>query len=654
MPPKVTQPIPQVLSHRPDGVSSGSVASVAPVVLPKPVSKITPPPQPGAFRPAAKPFPKMPVPVRQGPPLGRRIVLTPPITVRNLSEKLGIKVNELIGKLINHNIMARINDVLTEEAILLLALEYNYEIELEKPRDIVKELVGKATDEEVATDLLPRAPVVVLMGHVDHGKTSLLDKIRTTRVAQNEAGGITQHIGAHEVMINNKKVVFLDTPGHEAFTAMRARGANVTDIVILVVAADDGVMPQTEEALSHARAANVPVIVAINKIDKKEANPIKVRQQLAHLGLIPEEWGGKTIFIEVSALTGQGIAHLLEMLILQAEILELKANPKRPASGTILEARLTDDYGVLATGLVQNGTLRRGDPIVCGTTFGKVRVMLNDRGQRIDETGPTTPVLLAGLTELPEVGDKFYVVEDSAQSRIIAENEQTKRQSVTGVPAHITLETLYQHIERDKIKEVKIVLKGDVQGSVEVLAGLLVGFSTPEVRLRIIHHGVGNISESDILLADASDALIVGFQVSVDERVQTLAQAKGVEIKTYNVIYRLTEEIKLALQGMLEPEKTEKVTAYLLVKEVFSISSIGTIAGCLVNNGTIERNNLVRIKRDKKIIFEGKIGSLKRFKEDVREVPTGMECGIKVDGFDKVQPGDIIEAYRIEEKARTL
>ncbi|MBI4833872.1 MAG: translation initiation factor IF-2 [Planctomycetes bacterium] len=604
--------------------------------------------QSGSALPSIK---KPVVPVKKTPE--RKIVVSLPVTVREISEKIGVKANQLIGKLMNHKIMLNVNDSLSEDALILIGLELNYEIEIRKEKDVFKDVVK--IEDEKAENLVARPPVVVIMGHVDHGKTTLLDKIRSADVAAHEAGEITQHLGAYQTTVNNRKITFLDTPGHEAFTNMRARGANVTDIAVLVVAADDGVMPQTEEAISHLKAAKVPVIVAINKIDKKEANLIKVKQQLASAELISEEWGGKTIFAEVSAVTGQGVKELLEMLLLQADMLELKANPKRKAVGTVLESRLTENYGPWATVLIQNGTLHKGDAVLCGATYGKIRSLYDDKLNQISEASPATPVGITGLEALPEVGDKLYAMEDVKTAKEKAEEIQEERKLSKAVPAkHLTMENLFSQLEAGKTKEFRIILKTDVKGSLEVLNNLLSTLSNDEVKISVIHSGVGGITESDILLADASDAIVVGFNIIADDKNKALAQDRGVQLKSYDIIYHLIEDMKLALEGMLKPEKVEVVTAHLTVRSLFKISRFGTIAGCMVADGKIERSNLVRLKRGGQILFEGKIDSLKRFKDDVREVAQGYECGVKLAGFDDIQVGDVIESYRIEEKSRKL
>ncbi|MBI5366269.1 MAG: translation initiation factor IF-2, partial [Planctomycetes bacterium] len=510
--------------------------------------------------------------------------------------------------------------------------------------------------QDKAEDLSTRAPVVTILGHVDHGKTSLLDRIRSANVAAGEAGGITQHIGAYRIKTKEgKPIVFLDTPGHEAFTKMRARGANVTDLAILVVAADDGVMPQTEEAYSHAKAAGAKVLVAMNKIDKPGAKADRVKHQLATLGLISDEWGGGTVICEVSALTGQGIEHLLEMIVLEADMLELKANPSRLATGVVLEARQSEGRGNVAHVLVQNGTLHKSDQFVCGRAFGKVRDLIDDQGTLLEEAGPSTPVEISGLNTLPDAGDRFFVVKDLATAREVAEGRERKsRETQMLERRHVTLENLFSQIEGGKVKELRIILKADVKGSLEVLSHQLGSIGTSEVKVRLIHNAIGNVGESDVLLADASDAIVIGFHVGMDEQVRALTQVKGVDVRMYEVIYKIIEDLHAACEGLLEPEKIEVVTGHAMVKEVFRISRIGNVAGCMVADGKVERSNSVRVKRDGKVLWEGKLGSLKRVKDDVKEVAEGFECGIKLDGHDDVQRGDVLETFAIQTVARKL
>lgn len=585
-------------------------------------------------------------------PVERKIIVSSRITLKELCEKIGIRANLIIKKLMEHDIMIQINDYLSEDALILIGLEFDHDIICEKSKDVTSQLIHTTSDKP--EDLKLRPPVVTFMGHVDHGKTSLMDKIRSSNVASTEAGYITQHLGAYEVEINNKRIVLLDTPGHEAFTKMRSRGANVTDIVIVVVAADDGVMPQTEEAISHARAANLPIIVVINKIDKPDANLHKVKQQLSSLELVTEEWGGKTIFSEVSALTGQGISHLLEMILLQAEMMELKANPNRRAYGTVLEAKLTESQGPLITFLVQNGTLKIGDIITCGGTHGKIRAMFNSHSKNIFEAGPVTLVQVSGVAELPMAGDKFYVVESIQTSAELSEAHKERKKDTVNTSQHTTLDNLYDKLAQSQMKEIKIILKTDVQGSLEVISQLLNSFSYKEVKTKIIHKGAGQINESDVLLADVSDAIIIGFNNSIEERAKNLASEHGIEIKIYNVIYEIIENMKLALEGLLEPEKKEVTVGKISVRSIFKISRFGNIAGCFVTEGKIERSCLVRVCRNNNILYTGKISSLKRFKDDVREVNTGFECGLRIEGFDDINVGDIIEAFQIEKQLKKL
>ncbi len=585
-----------------------------------------------------------------------RVVMELPITVKDLSAKLGIRANEIITKLLlEHNIRATINQILSEDIVKLLGIEYGVEIAIRKSEAAEDHgyLIEKLP--EKAEDVVHRAPIVTFLGHVDHGKTSLLDCIRQTNVAAGEVGGITQHIGAYKVEMNGKPIVFLDTPGHEAFTAMRARGANITDIVVLVVAADDGVMPQTEEALNHAKAATVPIVVALNKIDKPGINPLRVKQQLASLDLAPEEWGGKTQFVETSAVSKRGIDTLLERLLLEAEILELKANPKNPARGVVLEAHLSEGRGVVANVLIQDGTLRQGDVILCGKTFGRVRLITTDRGKEIKEAGPSTPVSVSDFSEVPEAGDKFYVVSDIQKARDVAEERVMKvRETSLAKHQHVTLDSLYSKIAEGKVKEIKVILKADYKGSVEVLKKALEELSTAEIKVKILHCGVGGITESDVLLADASDAIVIGFYVTTEDRARIQAEEKGVDIRLYKIIYDATNEIKAAMEGMLEPESKEVILGQVEIRHVYNISKFGNVAGCYVKSGKITRNASVRLIRNMIIIYDGKLESLKIVKDDVREVRAGFECGLKITNYDDIKVGDIVEAYEIQKIARTM
>ena len=585
-----------------------------------------------------------------------KVIMEPPITVKDLSFKLGIRANEIITKLLlEHNVRTTINQILSEEIVLLLGIEYGIEIEIRKKEAVEEHNFIAEQISTKAEDMVCRAPIVTFLGHVDHGKTSLLDSIRQTNVAAGEVGGITQHIGAYKVEMNGRYIVFLDTPGHEAFTAMRARGANITDVVVLVVAADDGVMPQTEEALNHAKAANVPIVVAVNKIDKPGANSLRVKQQLANLDLIPEEWGGKTQFVETSAVTKKGIDTLLERLLLESEILELKANPKNPARGVVLEARLSEGRGVVANVLIQSGTLHQGDIILCGKTFGRARLITNDRGIEVQAAGPTTPVSVSDFSEVPEAGDKFYVVSDIQRAREIAQERQKKeRETSLAKYQHVTLDSLYSKIAEGKVKEIKIILKADYKGSVEVLKKALEALSTSEIKVKILHCGVGGITESDVLLADASDAIVIGFYVTTEDKARILAEEKGVDVRLYKIIYDATNEIKSAMEGMLEPESKEVILGQVEIRQVYNISKFGNVAGCYVKSGKITRNSSIRLIRDNIIIYDGKLESLKIVKDDVREVRAGFECGLKIANYDDIKVGDVVESYEVQKIARTL
>ncbi|MBI3096796.1 MAG: translation initiation factor IF-2 [Planctomycetes bacterium] len=597
-----------------------------------------------------------PVVGKPAAPAERRVEITLPITVKELSHRLGIRAPLLLARLMDQNIVATINSSLGEEACIAIGLAFDKEIVFAKARTAESAFLdGVAAAEARTENLVLRAPVVTLMGHVDHGKTSILDWIRKSKIAASEAGGITQHIRAWKIETHGKPVVFLDTPGHEAFTAMRARGANVTDLVLLVVAADDGVMPQTEEAINHAKAAEVKIVVAVNKIDKPQANPHRVMLQLSQHNLIPEKWGGNTVFAEVSAITGQGMPELLELLALEAELLELKANPKLPAQGTVLEARVAEGKGVTATVLIQNGTLHRGDVVLCGRAHGRVRALINDVGRNEDEAGPSTPVGLLGLSELPEAGDTLHVVRDLSLAKEISEARSDRSKAAAAAERQqVTLETLFHQIEKGKLRGVNIVLKADVKGSVEVLRERLRGLSTDEVSVNVIHAAVGAINESDVILAYASKAIILGFHVDPEDNARALAKDKGVDIRRYEVIYHVEEDMKAALEGLLEPERIEVVLGHLRVKEIFKSSKFGNIAGCVVNDGKIERSAMVRVIRDRAVIHDAKVESLRRFKDDVKEVAEGFECGLRVAGFDDVRTTDILEAYAVQHVARKL
>ncbi len=550
-----------------------------------------------------------------------------------------------MAELLKRGILATINQTVPVEVALQVAEAFGFLAEV-KSEEEVKEEEEVLVEEEMAE---PRPPVVVVMGHVDHGKTTLLDTIRKTRVAEREKGGITQHIGASVVeMPDGRKITFLDTPGHEAFTSLRARGAQVTDIAVLVVAADDGVMPQTIEAINHAKAFNVPIIVAVNKIDKPDADPQRVRRELSELGLIPEEWGGDTIFVDVSAKTGKNVESLLEYILLLAEILELKANPNKPARGTIIESKLDKQKGITATVLVQEGTLRIGDIFVAGTTYGRVRAMLDDKGRKVKEAGPSMPVEILGFEELPMAGDQLRVVEDERKARQIAEQRRLKQEQMEKVAKGLVLEEVFKKIQEGELKEIRLIVKADTIGSLEALKKSLTELSTPEVAVRIIHGAVGGITENDVMLAKASNAIIIGFNVRPDTKARESAEVEKVDIRLYSIIYEAIEDVKKALKGMLKPIEREIVHGSAEVRATFKIKGAGTVAGCYVLDGKILRNARARLIRNGVVIFDGKIESLKRFKEDVQEVARGFECGIKLKDYNDVKVGDIIECYEVK------
>jgi len=583
------------------------------------------------------------------PPINREITISEGITVKELSEKLDVKAALLMKKLMDKGIYVAINQTLDSKLASDLSREFGastatvtYEVEA----------MQAVEEAEETKDLEKRAPVVTIMGHVDHGKTSLLDAIREANVAAREAGGITQHIGAYHVEMKGRKIVFIDTPGHEAFTRMRARGAKVTDIVVLVVAADDGVMPQTLEAIDHARAAKVPIIVAINKIDKPEAQPERIKQQLSDRGLLPEDWGGDVVMVQVSARTHQNLDLLLEMILLVADMQDLKANPGRPAMGTVIEAQLDRGRGPVATVLVRNGTLSVGDFFICGAVFGKVRAMQNDRGAQVRKAGPSMPVEVLGLESLPEAGDDFQVVTDTAKAKqIVNFRDQKQREAALAKSSRITLEQLHQQMKAGEVKELPIIIKTDVGGSAEVLTETLQKLSNDKVKIRVIHSGVGAINESDVLLASASNAIIIGFSVRPERNAAALAEQEKVDIRLHTIIYNLTDEIKAAMSGLLAPVFKEVYKGKAEVRETFRITKVGNVAGCQVLDGVILSRSEVRLLRDNVVVYTGKIGSLRRFKDDVSEVKSGMECGITLDNFGDVKQGDIIEAFATERVA---
>ncbi len=576
------------------------------------------------------------------------VLIPDEITVGQLAERMRRPATEVIKKLMLLGIMASVNETIDFDTASLIVEEMGGTFEKEVILTAEDVLFNDEPDTE--EQLKPRSPVVVVMGHVDHGKTSLLDTIRNTNVTDGEFGGITQHIGAHRVRVGDRKITFLDTPGHEAFTAMRARGAMVTDIAILVVAADDGIMPQTIEAINHAKAAEVSIIVAINKIDKEGANPDKVKQELTEHGLVPEEWGGDTICVEVSAKKGTNIDELLEMVLLVADMRELKANPDRAARGTVIESKLDKGRGPVATVLVQNGTLRVGDIVVAGTAVGHVRAMNDDKGRSVKKAGPSIPVEILGLSEVPEGGDLFYAVDDERKAREVVENRKFKeKQSRQQKAAAISLDNLFEHIEEGKIKDLNIIVKADVQGSVEAVTQSLTRISNDEVRVNVIHGAVGAVTESDVMLASASGAIIVGFNVRPTPGAVTSAENAEVDIRLYRVIYDAIEDIEKALKGMLEPTFREAIIGHAEIRTTFRVSGVGTIGGAYVTDGKVQRNSKVRVVRDGIVIHEGELGSLKRFKDDAKEVNSGYECGLSIDKFNDIKDGDVVEAYVMEQ-----
>ncbi|MDD3383737.1 MAG: translation initiation factor IF-2 [Bacilli bacterium] len=569
-------------------------------------------------------------------------------SVKNLAEKLDLNPTEIVKFLFMEGKMVNINSTLDDELIGIVCLNYGYDFKKEKVVDEVNFENIEINDDPSL--LKERPPVVTIMGHVDHGKTTLLDSIRSSKVAEREFGGITQAIGAYQVEVNNKKITFLDTPGHAAFTAMRARGSQVTDIVIIVVAADDGVMPQTREAIDHAKAANVPIIVAVNKIDKEGADPEKIKYALSDVGLMPEEWGGDTIYRNISAKVGTGIEELLETIVVVSEMQELKANPKRYAMGTVIEAELTKGKGPVATLLVQNGTLKVGDSIVVGASFGRVRQMYDDLGRLCKVATPSTPVSVTGLNEVPNAGDKFMAFKDEHQAKDIAEKRMIKKkeQERKGSSA-MSLDDLYNQIKKGDVVTINVIIKADVQGSAEAVKGALEKLNVDGVKINIIRFQAGQITESDILLASASNAIVYGFNVRPDATIRQLASEQKVDLRLHRIIYALTEEMESAMKGMLKPEYQEVVTGQAEVRQLFKVSKIGTIAGCYVTSGFIKANSSIRLMRDGSIVYEGKLSSLKRFKNDVKEVNLGYECGLTIDNFNDIKEGDIVEGYTMEE-----
>ena len=579
-------------------------------------------------------------------PIKRIIRITEVITVGDLAKRMGVKGGELIKKLMEAGVLVNINQAIDADVASLVASEFGYEVEkvsLER-QDVLER------KEDLPEQLQPRPPVVTIMGHVDHGKTMLLDAIRKTNVVGGEAGGITQHIGAYDVRLENGRVVLIDTPGHEAFTAMRARGAQVTDIVVLVVAADDGVMPQTREAIDHARAARVPIMVAINKIDKPNANSEKVKKDLADYGLVPESWGGTTLFAEVSAKQKTGIKELLDLILLQAEILELKANPDKPARGVIIEAKLDRGRGPVATLLVREGTLKMGDAFIAGSHYGRVRAMLNDKGQKIEEALPSIPVEVVGFTDVPEAGEAFIVVSEERMAKQISLYRQEKmREKELAKLSKISLEELYEKIKKGEVKELNVIIKADVQGSIEAMKEALRKISTAAVKVNVLHEAVGGITETDVNLASASNAIIIGFNVRPVPKAQILAEQEQVDVRTYSIIYDAIDDIRKALEGLLEPTYKEHLLGRAEVLQVFNIHKVGIVAGSMIVDGKVVRGSHARLLRDNVVVYDGRISSLRRFKDDLKDCSQGLECGIKIENFNDVKQGDIIESYEVEE-----
>jgi translation initiation factor IF-2 len=638
--------------------SPAAPAFVLPVEAAPPTPAVRPPVRGPKAAPAApvKPMPPPPPPpAPAAPPAPKILRVGAGMTPKELAEKMSATPSDVIKRLIKLGILATINTSIDAETVGKVAPQFGYTVEQASPDELVEE-VAAATE---APELLkPRAPVVTVMGHVDHGKTSLLDAIRHTNVIATEAGGITQHIGAYEVEVPGhavNRVVFLDTPGHEAFTAMRARGAQATDIVVLVVAADDGVMPQTKEAINHAKDAKVPILVAINKIDKPDADPNRIKQQLTEYGLVSEEWGGDTICVPVSAKRREGIDNLLDNLLILAEVQELKANPDKPARGLVVEAELDKGRGPVATILVQTGSVKVGDSVVAGVHYGKIRAMISDKGRKLHDAGPSTPIEILGLSGVPSAGDTFAVVGDERKARMIATARQDKaRQEAMVVQPKITLDALHQQIEKGEVKELRMIIKGDVQGSVEPLSDSLERLGTDKVRVNVIHRSVGAITESDVMLASASNAIIVGFNVRPEVKAQKLAEQEHVDLRMYSVIYDAINQVRAAMLGLLEPTFVERALGRVEVRQVFNITKVGTVAGSYVVDGKIPRDAAVRLVRDGRVIHTGKIASLRRFKDDVREVLSGQECGIGLFNYNDVHAGDVIEVFEMEEIAPKL
>ena len=576
----------------------------------------------------------------------RRVKIDDTIALSDLAKRMGIKASEMIKKLMDLGVMATVNQIIDFDTAVLVAAEFDYELE----KASFEEDVVLKVEKDDPDKLISIPPVVTIMGHVDHGKTSLLDVIRKTKVTENEAGGITQHIGAYHVVTDKGQIVFLDTPGHEAFTEMRSRGAKITDLVILVVAADDGVMPQTVEAINHAKIAEVPIIVAVNKIDKPDADPERVQRELADVGLVPEDWGGDTIFVQVSAKENRGIDDLLEMVLLQAEILELKADPDRLAQGHVVESKLDSGRGPVATVLVKQGTLKIHDSVVCGIHYGKVRALLNDRGKQVTSAGPSMPVEIIGLSGVPNAGDELIALADEKDAKQVSTHRiQKHRSKELAKTSRLSLEKLYEQMQENEVKALNLIIKADVHGSIEALTDALTKLSNEEVRINVIHSATGALNESDISLAAVSDAIIIGFNVRPSSKIQTLASEENVDIRFYNIIYNVIKDIKGAIVGMMASTFEERTLGRAEVREIFHIPKIGTIAGCYVTDGKIERGQLARILRDWVVSYEGKVSSLRHFKDDTKEVQSGYECGIGIKNYNDIKVGDIIECYYLEE-----
>ena len=646
-PTKSAEPVPRPQAQRPEAKPAPEAAKRAPAPEQKP-----------QLRPQPKPEVKVEAPVKEEPvataaPAEKAKILEIPqaATVKEFAELVGKEPTAIIKTLLKLGELVTINQSLSSDIIEILADDLGYEPKIISPEELEEE---EAFEEDLS-NLVPRPPVVTVMGHVDHGKTSLLDAIRKTDVMSGEAGGITQHIGAYQVVLDGRKITFIDTPGHEAFTAMRARGAQVTDIAVLVVAADDGVMPQTVEAINHAKAANVPIVVAVNKIDKENADPTRVRQELTEYALIPEEWGGDTIFVDVSAKQKLHIQDLLEMVLLVADIKELKANPNTRARGTCIEAKLERGRGPVATVLIYRGTLRVGDAVVAGATYGKVRAMSDDKGKTVLEATPAQPVEVVGLSSLPQAGEELKVVGDEKEARHIAEERALKRRLIAQEErSRVTLEDLFARIQEGEIKDLNLVIKADTQGSVEAIKDALYKLNTEEVQIRIIHTGVGGISETDIMLAAASNAIVIGFNVRPDVNAQAMAAKETVDIRVYRIIYKVVEDITQALSGLLAPEIKEVDTGRVEVRATFKVPKLGVIAGCYVQQGEVDRNQRIRLVREGQIIYDGSIVSLRRFKDDVKVVKEGFECGIGLANFQDIKEGDILESYKLVERQRQL